>query len=114
MPTRYLIRLPDPAAARGNDPAFAFRAQGAEAFAEELQEALRGDGLFQRWRAGQEDPDAVDPALGAVDPDARVRGMQEDLRVDLTVITALPSSVLRQRLGLLAGNGWQLRDVSAA
>ena len=114
MPTRYLIRLPEPASARGNDPAFAFRAQSADAFAEELQDALRGDGLFQRWRAVQEDPDAVDPALGATDPAAQVSGMQEDLRVDLTVVTALPSSVLRQRLGLLAGSGWQLRDVSAA
>ncbi len=114
MATRYLIRLPDPAEARGNDPALAFRAQGADAFAQELQDALRGDGLFQRWRAIQEDPEGVDPALGATDPAAQVSGMQEDLRVDLSVVTALPSSVLRQRLGLLAGKGWQLRDVTAA
>ena len=37
MATRYYINLPDPARARGNDPEFAFRAQGADAFAAELQ-----------------------------------------------------------------------------
>ena len=70
MPTRYYISLPDPARARGTDAGLAFRAQGAEAFAAELQEALRSDGLFERWRAQQDDPDAVDPALGATDADA--------------------------------------------
>ena len=114
MATRYYINLPDPARARGNDPEFAFRAQGAEAFAEELQDALRGDALFQRWRARQEDPDSVDDALGATDASATVVGTQEDLHVGLVVTTALPSSVLRQRLGLLAGSGWQLRDVTSA
>lgn len=114
MATRYYISLPDPARARGNDPELAFRAQGAEAFASELQDALRGDALFERWRARQEDPDAVDPALGATDAGATVSGTQDDLQVGLVVTTALPSSVLRQRLGLLAGNGWQLRDVTSA
>ena len=114
MATRYYISLPDPARARGNDPELAFRAQGAEAFASELQDALRGDALFERWRARQEDPDAVDPALGATDAGATVSGTQDDLQVGLVVTTALPSSVLRQRLGLLAGGGWQLRDVTSA
>lgn len=114
MATRYYIKLPDPARARGNDPEFAFRAQGAEAFAIELQDALRDDALFQRWRARQEDPDSVDDALGATDAAARVDGAQDDLQVSLVVTTALPSSVLRHRLGLLAGNGWQLRDVTSA
>ena len=114
MATRYYISLPDPARARGNDPELAFRAQGAEAFASELQDALRGDALFERWRARQEDPDAVDPALGATDAGATVSGKQDDLQVALVVTTALPSSVLRQRLGLLAGGGWQLRDVTSA
>ena len=114
MATRYYISLPDPARARGNDPELAFRAQGAEAFASELQDALRGDALFERWRARQEDPDAVDPALGATDAGATVSGTQDDLQIGLVVTTALPSSVLRQRLGLLAGNGWQLRDVTSA
>ena len=114
MATRYYISLPDPARARGNDPDLAFRAQGAEAFASELQDALRGDALFERWRARQEDPDAVDPALGATDAGATVSGKQDDLQVALVVTTVVPSSVLRQRLGLLAGGGWQLRDVTSA
>lgn len=114
MATRYYLSLPDPARARGADASLAFRAQGAEAFAAELQEALRSDGLFERWRATQADPDEVDPALGATDAGATVSGKQDDLHIDLVVTTALPSAVLRQRLGLLAGNGWQLRDVTSA
>lgn len=114
MATRYYIRLPDPASARGDDPELAFRAQGGEYFAEELQQALRDDALFQRWRAKQDEPDEVDPALAATDPDARVSGSQDDLHVELVATTALPSAVLRHRLGLLAGNHWQLRDVTAA
>src|SRR6478672_2288212 len=72
MPTRYYISLPDPARARGADAGLAFRAQGADAFAAELQDALRDDGLFQRWRAQQAEPDEVDAALGATDPGAAV------------------------------------------
>jgi len=112
MATRYYITLPDPA--RGGDADLAFKSQGSEGLAAELQDALRSDDLFQRWRLQQEDPDEVDAALGASDPNATVRGEHHDLHVDLIVITSLSSSVLRQRLGLLAGNGWQLRDVSAA
>lgn len=112
MATRYYITLPDPA--RGGDADLAFKSQGADGLATELQDALRSDGLFQRWRLQQEDPDEVDAALGASDPNATVRGEQHDLHIDLIVITSLPSPVLRQRLGLLAGSGWQLRDVSAA
>ena len=114
MPTRYYISLPGPAHARGNDPAFAFGSQGADGLAAELQDALRGDSLFQRWRAAQEDPDGVDPALGATDGTASVQGTQDDLHIDLVVTTSIASSVLRHRLGLLAGKGWQLRDVTAA
>lgn len=114
MPTRYYISLPDPARARGGDAALAFRAQGADGFAAELQDALRSDGLFERWRAKLDDPDEVDPALGATDASATVNGKQDDLHIDLVVTTSLSSAVLRQRLGLLAGNGWQLRDVTAA
>jgi len=114
MPTRYYINLPDPARARGTDPALAFRAQGADGFAAELQEALRTDGLFERWRATQPEPDEVDAALGATDAGATVTGQQDDLHVALVVTTSLASSVMRQRLGLLAGNGWQLRDVTSA
>ena len=114
MQTRYYISLPDPSLARGTDPALAFRSQGADGLAAELQDALRSERMFEQWRAKQEEPDEVDPALGETDADARVEGEQHDLHIDLVVTTALPSVVLRQRLGWLAGNGWQLRDVSAA
>ena len=112
MATRFYITLPDPA--RGNDADLAFKSQGADGIAAEFQDALRSDGLFQRWRMKQEDPDEVDAALGASDPNATVQGKQQDLHIDLVVITSIASSVMRHRLGLLAGSGWQLRDVSAA
>ncbi len=114
MPTRYYISLPEPARARGDDAELAYKASGADGLAAELQDALHSDGLFQRWRTKQDDPDEVDPALGATDADASVQGEQHDLHIDLVVVTSLPSSIMRHRLSLLAGNGWQLRDVSAA
>ena len=114
MPMRYYISLPDPAHARGTDPALSFRSQGADGLATELQDALRSDRLFEQWRAKQDEPDEVDLAFAATDADAVVKGEQHDLHIDLEVTTSLPSVVLRQRLGLLAGNGWQLRDVSSA
>ena len=114
MATRYYLSLPEPARARGSDPQLSFTAQGAEEFARQLQEALRDDALFQRWRGMQDDPDAVDPALGATDPEASVRGEQDDLHIDLIAVTSIPGSVLRHRLRLLAGNEWELRDVSKA
>lgn len=113
MATRYYISLPDPAKTRASG-SFAFKSQGAEGLAGELQQALRSDGLFERWRAAQDDPDGVDPSLGATDPSATVEGKQDDLHVDLIAVTALPGSVFKQRLRLLAGSTWELRDVSAA
>ena len=114
MATRYYLSLPNPATARGSDADLAFRAQGADAFAQELQDALRGDGLFQRWRAKQADPDAVDPSLGAIDPGATVTGSQRDLKIDLVATTAIAGTVFKQRLRLLAGTGWTLTDVASA
>jgi hypothetical protein len=111
MPIRYYLSLPDPEHARGSDPAFAFRAQGADGLAQELQQALRSDNLFQRWRGAQDDPEAVDPALGATDPAATVSGQQHDLHIDLVATTSIAGSVLKQRLRLLAGNHWTLTDV---
>ena len=52
--------------------------------------------------------------FGATDPAATVTGEQHDLHIDLVATTSMPSGILRHRLALLAGNGWQLRDVSAA
>ncbi|MBS0194946.1 MAG: hypothetical protein JSR34_11980 [Proteobacteria bacterium] len=109
---RYYITLPDPAKARGSDPALAFTARGAEGLAEQLQTAITGTGLFERWKARLDDPDEVTAAMSATDPAAKVTGIQHDVRVELVVDTVIPSQVLRQRLSLLAGNGWQLRDVT--
>lgn len=113
MATRFYLSIPDPGALSAGG-VFAFRSQGPEGMAEELQAALREDALFQRWRAAQDDPDAVDPGLGATDPAAAVRGEQHDLKIDLIAITSIPGTILKHRLRLLAGNGWELRDVSAA
>ena len=110
MAVRYMIRLPEPDRARASGE-FAFRSQGAEGLAQELQDALRGDGLFQRWREAQEDPDAVDPALGATDPGAVVQGQQHDLHIDLVAETAIAGAVFKHRMRLLAGSAWELRDV---
>jgi len=113
MPTRYYLRLPDPALARGSDPDLAFRSEGADGLAAEFEQALRTPRLFQRWLSRQEDPDAVDPALGVADPEATVTGAQRDLAIDLVATTSLPGNVFMQRLRLLAGGAWELRDVTA-
>ena len=114
MRTRYYLTLPDAGRARGSDADTAFHAQGADALAQELQDALRREGLFERWRMKQPDPDAVDPALGAIDPSAVVSGQQRDLQVDLVATTSIPGPVFKQRLRLLAGSGWKLTDVKSA
>lgn len=114
MPTRYYISLPDAAAARGDDPATSFTAHGADGFAEQLEHAMRTSTLFDRWRGAQQDPDDVDPILGATDANATVKGEQRDLAIDLVLTTTLPGEIVRHRLRLLAGSHWQLRDVTAA
>lgn len=118
MALRYYITLPDPARARGEDAALAFTAHGADAFAQQLGEALREDGLFKRWVDAREvdesedDPEAAE--FAGTDPGARVEGRDKSGQVELIVTTALPGNVLRHRLRLLAGTGWQLRDVTGA
>lgn len=112
MSTRYLIRLPEPEQARASGE-HAIRSQGAAGIAAEVEDALRGETLFSRWRALQPDPDEVDPALGVTDPAAQVTGEDRDLGVDLVVNTSISSTVLKHRLGLLAGRAWELRDVRA-
>ena len=114
MRTKYFLRLPDPAKAHGSEPALAFKMSGADGMAEELEQALRGTKLFDRWRNMQEDPDAVDPGMAAIDPQATVTGQQHDLAVELVVTTDLPGAVFKHRLRLLAGNAWEMRDVRAA
>lgn len=114
MATRYHLRLPDPALARGPIASLSFHSVGAEGFAEELQAALRSPALFERWRDLQEDPDGVEPSLGAADPSAVVTGEQTDLSVRLQATTVLPGEVFKHRLRLLAGTHWELRDVTSA
>lgn len=114
MAARYYLTLPDGATARGDEPSLSFTAQGGDAFAEQLQDALRHDTLFERWRLMQDEPDEVDPSLGATDPDATVKGEQHHLRINLVVTTALSGNVLKHRMRLLAGRHWELRDVTAA
>ena len=107
---RYYLSIPDTSQLDQAGP-FAFRSRGAEGLADELRHALRTDVLFERWRAAQEDPDAVDPSLGATDPAAEVHAEQRDLHIDLVVSTRLPGSLLKERLRLLAGAHWRLSDV---
>lgn len=114
MPTRYYVSLPKPETARGSDAALSFSAVSADGFAQELEAALRTPVLFDKWRAQQDDPDGVAPALGATDPSASVRGTQDHLRIDLEVTTSVSGELLRQRLRWLAGSNWELRDVRAA
>lgn len=111
MSVLYSISLPDPAKARGSDPRLSFTASGAEAFAEQLQAALRTTELFDRWKSVQDEPDDVDQSMAVTDPHATVTGHQADLRINLQAITSLPGDVFKQRLRLLAGNHWELRDV---
>src|SRR5690606_9789710 len=87
---------------------------GAEGMAQELQDALRGDALFQRWRATQDEPDEVDPALGVTDASAIVQGLPHDLHIDLVADTAIPGPVFKHRMRLLAGTAWELRAVRGA
>ena len=65
MKTRYYLRLPDPALARGDDADLAFRSEGAEGLAAEFQQALRTPLLFERWRAGERQDEDLFQALVA-------------------------------------------------
>ena len=109
----YYLSVADLAHARGDDPRFAYDGAGPNDFAAAVQQALRGDELFQRWRAAQPDPDAVDSSLAVVDPAAEVTAKVADLQTDADLITDLPMSVVRHRLYLLIGSAWQLRDLRA-
>lgn len=110
----YYLSIADITQARGDDPRFAWDGVGPNDFATALQQALRHDDLFQRWRAAQPDPDAVDTQLAMSDPQARVEARVVDLHTEVDLITDLPMSVVRQRLLLLIGRAWQLRDLRAA
>lgn len=107
----YYLRIDDFAAIGGDEPDLAFTGKSPDALAGALQTALTESDLFAAWRDRQADPDAVDPALAAVDPHARVHAEQVDLSVDMQVETELSMQVLRHRLELLVGPHWTVHDV---
>jgi hypothetical protein len=111
---RYFFSIDDLAKARGQIEALSFQGGSPEHFASTLQAALREPSLWNRWRAMQPDPDAVDASLGASDPQATVTAHQSDLHCDAEVVTSLPHALIKHRLTLLVGNHWRLRDVKAA
>ncbi len=111
---RFLFSIDDLPKARGETHELSFEGGSAEGFAALLQKSLREPTLWQRWRAMQPDPDAVDPTLGQSDPEAAVEAHQSDVHVSVTVVTSLPHSIIQHRMTLLIGKHWTLRDVSAA
>ena len=114
MANRYYLSLRDPNKARGTNAAFSFSANGAAEFAARPQPARPGAALFLRWRDAEPEPEEGEGSLGAADPSATVSGEQSDLQIDLVAVTSLSGSVLKHRLTLLAGSGWELRDVTKA
>jgi hypothetical protein len=112
--TRYFLSVDDLANAHGSEPSLAFEGIGPERLATELEQALRSDALFERWKAMQADPDEVDMSLGATDPQARATGKQSSLRADIELVTSLPMRIVKHRLNLLIGPHWTLRDMRSA
>ena len=108
--TVYDIRVPD-TSRLDQAGRYATASRGAEAIAEDIEDALRGSALFERWRQDQEEPDEVDPALGVADPDATVTGRQRNDGVYLEIATTIPGGIMRHRLDLLAGGAWEMRSV---
>jgi hypothetical protein len=111
---RYFFSIDDLAHAHGDEPSLAFEGIGPERLASELEQALRTDALFERWRAMQADPDEVDMSLGAIDPQASATGKQSSLRADIELVTCLPMRIVKHRLNLLIGPHWTLRDMRSA
>ena len=111
----YYLSIDDLAHARGPVAELAYDGAGPDDFADALRAALQTSALFGHWRAMQDEPDEVDPALGAVDPVATVRATVDDVqRVDVDLVTSLPMSIVRHRMNLLTGANWTLRDMRAA
>ena len=111
---RYYIVVDDLARAHGEVGELSYTGESPNEFAAALQAALRSSGLFQRWKALQPDPDAIDDSMGQSDPSATVTAKQTDVHCDATITTTLPHSIIRHRLSLLIGRHWTLRDVTAA
>ncbi|TAH46807.1 MAG: hypothetical protein EYC71_02770 [Gammaproteobacteria bacterium] len=109
---RYLISIADISASRGSIEQLSFHGDSPEFLARAFETALREPSLWERWRNLQDDPEAVDPTTGVIDPSATVNGSLEAQRSELVVITSLPHAIIKHRLDLLIGQHWKLRDVS--
>ncbi len=112
-PQRYFITIEDVSASRGDSSELSFDGTSPEHLASTFEAILREPHFWGRWRAMQEDPDAIDPGTGAVDPAATVSGSLEAQRTELIVTTTLPHAIVKHRLDLLIGRHWKLRDVSS-
>lgn len=110
----YYLSIDDLARARGPVEGLGFDGVGPEALGIALQDALRSPALFERWKSLQDDPDGVDPALGATDGAAQATAKVSDLHIDVDLVTNLPMSIVRQRLNLLIGSSWKLHDMRGA
>lgn len=109
--TTYFLSAKDIAKAKGPDPELSFEGIGPDKLAADIADAMRSDGLFQRWRAKQPEPDEVDPGLGVTDPSASATGeLSPGDRHDVKLTTSLPMRIVKHRLNLLIGNSWELRD----
>lgn len=108
---RYYISIDDLSKARGEYAQLSFEGISPDSFAATLQAALRTPALWERWKALQPDPDAVDESMRASDANATVKAEQSDLHTEIEVTTSLPHSILKHRLNLLAGRTWKLHDV---
>jgi hypothetical protein len=111
---RYYLSVENLSKARGPVSELSYQGNSPDSLATALEAALREPALWQRWRAMQPDPDAVDPSFGASDATATVRASQSNLHTDVEVTTSLPHAILKHRLGLLIGAHWSLHDVQAA
>jgi hypothetical protein len=108
--TTYYLSVKDMSRAKGPDPELAFQGIGPDKLAADIAAAMRGDDLFQRWRAKQPEPDDVDPSLGEVDASASASGELSNDRTDIQLTTSLPMRLVKHRLNLLIGSSWELRD----
>jgi hypothetical protein len=112
--SHYYLSIGDLAHARGPVASLSYDGAGPNDLAAAVQNAMRSPDLFERWRAMQDEPDDVDPSLGVTDPQATASARVSDLRTDMDLITDLPMTIVRQRLNLLIGSSWQLRDMRKA
>ena len=111
---RYYIVVDNLGKARGNVGELSFTGESPDDLAAEMQRALRTPHLFEKWKALQPDPDAIDDSLGRSDANATVTAKQHDVRCDVTITSNLSHAIIKHRLSMLIGTHWTLRDVTAA